>query len=261
MMWMKRLLFKLMELSLGLRPYFSLRTRNPIFINFRLTNSERESVERTLPSGFTLRPLRFTTSDDEPAYWLSYNVYELRYPKKEMAHLRKARCEINTFVTDRAGREGVFVFCGSPFVSQEERPSAMGRIADWAERIVIFLYGCGRLTRLRFTLTEERLIVELDETESRLDIDVPVAAEGGEDRLSPDYHRFNDVSFFAGGTTYDLVSVDSAFGRATLQRVEAASLAPLSVVSPFFDRAPDQLYIHRGEIGYLVNALHRTDRE
>lgn len=258
MMWMKRLLFKLMELSLGLRPYFSLRTRNPIFINFRLTSIERERVERALPSGFTLRPLRFAISDGEPAYWVSYNVYELRYPKKEMAHLRKVRCEINTFVTDGSGREGIFVFCGSPFVSQEEERTAIGRVADWAERIVIFLYGCGRLTRVRFALTEERLAVELAEAESRLSIDLPVAAEGGDERLSPDYHRFNDVSFFAGGTTYDLVSVDSAFGRATLQRVDAASLAPLSVSSPFFDRAPDELYIHRGEIGYLVNALHRT---
>ncbi len=259
MTWLKRFVFKLMELSLGLRPYFALRTRNPIFINFRLTTSERESVERALPDGFTLRPLRFTISDEEPAYWLSYNLYELRYPKKEMANLRKVRCEINTFVTDRTGREGVFVFCGSPFVSQEEKPTAIGRVADWAERLVIFLYGCGRLTSLRYALTEERLVVDLAEAESKLAIDVPVAAEPGEERLSPDYHRFNDVSFFAGGKTYDLVNVDSAFGRATLQHVDAASLARLSVATPFFERAPDHLYIHRGEIGYLVNALHRTD--
>jgi hypothetical protein len=73
-----RVLFKLMELSLGLRPYFSLRTRNPIFVNFDLSETERAAVQAALPSGFTLRALRFAASDDEARYWLSYNFYEIR---------------------------------------------------------------------------------------------------------------------------------------------------------------------------------------
>jgi hypothetical protein len=253
-----RVLFKLMELSLGLRPYFSLRTRNPIFVNFDLSETERAAVQAALPSGFTLRALRFAASDGEPRYWLSYNLYEIRYPKKEMAKLRKVRCEINTFVSDASGREGVFVFCGSPFVSREEEPSAIGRVADLAERLVIWIYGCGRLTRLRFDLAPERLLVDLDEPENRMSLDIEVASVAGTDLLSPDYQRFNDVSFFNDGKTYDLVNVDSAFGRARLQRVDGALLAEHSVKSPFFERAPDVVYAHRGEIGYLVSALNRV---
>lgn len=253
-----RLLFKLMELSLGLRPYFSLRTRNPIFVNFDLSESERNAVQAALPSGFTLRALRFAASDGDARYWLSYNFYEIRYPKKEMAELRKVRCEVNTFVVDASGREGVFVFCGSPFVSREEKPSAIGRVADFAERLVIWIYGCGRLTRVRFELATERLVVELDEPDNRMSLDVPVSSGVGTDLLSPDYQRFNDVSFFNGGKTYDLVNVDSAFGQAALQRIDGALLAEQTVKSPFFDRAPDVIYAHRGEIGYLVSALNRV---
>jgi hypothetical protein len=254
-----RVLFKLMELSLGLRPYFSLRTRNPIFVNFDLSETERAAVQAALPSGFTLRALRFAAGDDEARYWLSYNFYEIRYPKKEMAQLRKVRCEINTFVSDPSGREGVFVFCGSPFVSREEQPSAIGRVADLAERLVIWIYGCGRLTRVRFDLAPERLTVELDEPENRMSLDIEVASGAGSDLLSPDYQRFNDVSFFNGGRTYDLVHVDSAFGQAGLQRIDGALLAGHAVKSPFFERAPDVVYAHRGEIGYLVSALNRVN--
>ena len=174
-----------------------------------------------------------------------------------MAELRKVRCEINTFVSDASGREGVFVFCGSPFVSREEEPSAIGRVADLAERLVIWIYGCGRLTRVRFELATERLVVELDEPDSRVSLDVPVSSAAGTDLLSPDYQRFNDVSFFNGGKTYDLVNVDSAFGQAGLQRIDGTLLAEHAVKSPFFDRAPDVVYVHRGEIGYLVSALNR----
>ena len=263
MSFLRRLAFKFMELGLGLRPCFSLQTRDPIFLNFRLRDDEVDAVRRALPPGFTLRPLRFTAADAEPAYWVSYNLYELRYPREDMAQLRKVRCEINTFVRDADGRDGVFVFCGSPFVSREERPSAMGRVADLAERIVIALYGCGRLTRLRYELAGGRLRVELDEPESSLALDLPLAAPGGPaaERLSDDYHRFNDVSFFAGGRSHDLVHADSRFTLATFEPIDpdaGPGAAPAAVAGPFFRRPPDRVYLHRGEIGYLVSALHTT---
>ncbi len=259
MLLFKRLLFKLLELGLGVRPYFSLQTRDPVFVNFRLTAEETDAVRRALPAGFTLRAIRFAASDPEPAFWISYNVYELRYPRPEMARLRKVRCEINTFVRDAGGRDGVFVFCGSPFVSKEERPSAIGRVADLAERLVLFLYGGGGLVRLRYELTDAALRISLGEPEARLEIDVACSPPpvGERARLSEDYYRCNDVSFFDAGRTHDLVSAGSPFLLATLEELELRGASTAFAESPFFRRPPDRLYVHRGEIGYLVSALHR----
>jgi hypothetical protein len=200
-------------------------------------------------------------------YWVSYNVYELAYPRPEMAAIRKVRCEVNTFVTDGHGRDGVYVFCGSPFVSREERRSVLGMLCDAAERLVIMLYGCGRLTRLRYELGEHTLRIDLDETDGQIALDVPLRPASGRraERLSDDYHRFNDVSFFNGGKTYDLVTANSAFVLAGFESVEldpsnASPQAPAPVAGPFFRRWPDRVFVHRGSIGYLVTTLNRATR-
>lgn len=262
MLWLKKLVFKLVELGLGLRPCFALQTRNPVFVNFRLSEAESDAVRRALPRGFTLRPLRFAASDAEPACWVSYNLYEIAYPRPEMAAVRKVRCEINTFVRDADGRDGVFVFCGSPFVSREEQRSAVGAVCDLAERLVILLYGCGRLTRLRYEVTGDALRINLDERDVRLDLEVPLRPlnRATREKLSDDYHRFNDVSFFNSGKTFDLVTVNSAFVLARFEDVDAATLACHTVDGPFFRRPPDRVYFHRGAIGYLVSALHGPGR-
>jgi hypothetical protein len=259
--FLKRLVFKLLELTLGLRPYFTLQTRNPIFVNFRLSAGEAEAVRRALPAGFTLCPIRFTEGDDEAAFWISYNLYELRYPRPEMARVRKVRCEINTFVRDAEGRAGVLVFCGSPLVSRGDGTSAIEKVADLAERLVLSLYGCGRLVPLRFELTETALHVALEETEAALAVDLallPHPAGRPPRRLSDEYYRFNDVSFFRGGQTHDLVFAGSEFLLARWEEIDPGSLASVAARSPFFQRPPDRIYLHRGTISYLVSALHRT---
>lgn len=248
---LKKLLFKFMELGLGLRTCFSLETKDPIFVNFRLSEAEAEKVRRHLPSGFRLEKIRFCQTDESPEYWISYNLYELKYPKKELQHIHKVRCEINTFVTDPAGRKGVYVFCGSPYVSREERPSFFGMVCDFAERLVVFIYGCGRLTRLKYRLEKESLSIELHEGENRLNLQGTV--RGGEERLSDDYWRFNDISFFNDGKSFDLVNVNSAFFSAKFQEV---SPGDAKVEGPFFHRAPDCIYVHRGEIAYIVNSMN-----
>jgi hypothetical protein len=259
MLFLRKLVFKLLELSLGLRPAFNLATKDPAFVNFRLDAAEADAVRGVLPPGFTLCALRFAASDDEPAFWVSYNLYELRHPKKEMAHIRKVRCEINTFVRDPSGRQGVFVFAGSPLVSAEEARDPIARVADMAERLVMFLYGCGRLVRLRYALGTADLRISFDEVGSKVDLEVPVPDVESE-RLSDDYHRFNDVSFFAEGRTFDLVSVDSSYVLARFARVDAAAVEAVRVTSPFFQRAPDAIYVHRGDVSYFVNALHAAAR-
>jgi hypothetical protein len=80
MFWLKNALFELLEFGLGLRPYFAFKTRDPAFVNFRLSEAEAEAVRRALPAGFALRPPRLL-ADDEPAYWVGDNFYELRYPR------------------------------------------------------------------------------------------------------------------------------------------------------------------------------------
>ncbi|MFM8315789.1 MAG: hypothetical protein ACKOA8_16030, partial [Deltaproteobacteria bacterium] len=100
MFFLKKLLFKFMELGLGLRTCFSLETKDPIFVNFKLSPDEIEKVKKSLPMGFVLKPIRFCESDEIPEYWISYNFYQLKYPKPELASIKKARLEINTFVED-----------------------------------------------------------------------------------------------------------------------------------------------------------------
>lgn len=257
LLFLKKIIFKLMELSLGLRPLLPLETKNPIFLNFRLTEEEQRAVRRALPAGFELLPLRFFADDPEPAFWVSYNLYAIKYPRPELADVRKARCEINTFVRDAGGREGVFVFCGSPFVSREEGGSFFGRLCDAAEALVVRLYGCGRLTSLGYELGADRLVIALDEADNTVALDVALTSARAEARLSDDYARFNDVSFFNGGRTFDLVNVNSAFSLARFETIEDDRLAAVRVHGPFFTRPPDGIHFHRGEIPYLVSALHR----
>lgn len=250
---LKRIIFKLMEMSLGLRPMLPLATRDPVFLNFELSDSEREAVARALPAGFELAPLRFVASDQEPAYWVSYNLYRIGYPRPELAAVRKARCEINTFVRDAEGKEGIFVFCGTPYVSREEGGSFLGRVCDAAERLVTLLYGCGKLTSLHYEVGE-RLEIRLNEGDNAVLVDVDASAGKGGERLSDDYARFNDVSYFNAGRTFDRVLVDSAFALARFSVIDASGVV---VQGPFFRRAPDRVYLHRGQIDYVVSALHR----
>lgn len=251
MFWIKKLIFKFMELGLGLRTCFSLETKDPIFLNFRLTPDETDKVRRSLPDGFELARVRFRESDAESAYWVSFNLYEIKYPKKELARIRKVRCEINTFVTDPQGRKGIYVFCGSPYVSKERKPSVLGMICDFAERLVTFIYGCGKLTGLAYELTSKRLLVSLSEGENTLSIDQELE-EGPPERLSSDYFIYNDISFFNEGRTFDLVNVNSSFVTAEFRRVECGAI----VQSPFFGRVPDEVLFHRGEIAYLVSSMN-----
>jgi hypothetical protein len=253
----KKLVFKFMELGLGLKTFFALETRNPVFINFKLTPEDVAEVQRNLPDGWRLRAIPFTTADDTPEYWLSYNFYELKYPTPRLAHIRKARGEINTFVEDPKGKCGIFVFGDSPYVSREHRTGVLGQICDVAERVVIFIYGCGKLTSLDYEL-QDQLRVSLHEP--RNDLNLNLRLEDGEATvgLSESYLKFNDVSFFNRGRTFDLVNASSDFYRARFRVVDSASFQSMSVRTPFFSRAPDAIYYHRGDIAYLVNAMNRA---
>jgi hypothetical protein len=256
----RKLLFKLMELGLGLRTCFSLDTRDPIFVNFRLSPAEADAVRAALPAGFQLMKLRFFQDDPAPEYWVSYNLYELKYPKKELAAIRKARCEINTFVQDARGRKGVFVFCGSPYVSKEQTPSPMGAVCDAAEKLVIGIYGCGKLIPLVYRPSDASVEIDFQEGASALSLRLPLnGGAGREERLSDDYLAFNDISFFNQGKTHDHVHVNSAFFAARFREVGAGALKDVAAASPFFRRPPDKVYLHRGDIGYLVNALNRDE--
>jgi hypothetical protein len=258
MFFFKKILFKLMELGLGIRTCFSLDTRNPIFLNFRLSAAEAEAVRRTLPAGFRLEPMRFAEGDAAPEYWLSYNLYEIRYPKKELSAIRKVRCEINTYVRDPKGRRGIYVFCGSPFVSRETGAGVVGKICDLAERLVIFIYGCGRLVSLEYSVGD-RLRIALAQGDHRVDLDQPLEPAGAAamTRLSDEYHVFNDISFFNRGATFDLVNVTSSYLTARFQRIDGAALRGCRIRGPFFDRAPDCAYLHRGSISYFVSSMNR----
>ena len=253
---LKKIIFKLMEMSLGLRPMLPLATRDPVFLNFRLSPEEREKVTRALPAGFELAALRFLTSDEEPAHWVSYNLYRIGYPRPELAAVRKARCEINTFVRDAEGREGIFVFCGTPYVSREEEGQFFGRLCDAAERLVTLLYGCGRLTSLHYEVGE-RLRIDLHEGGNDVAVDVSTSSGQPAEQLSEDYARFNDISYFNEGRTFDRVLVDSTFSRARFSAIDASDSI---VEGPFFRRSPDRVYLHRGQIDYVVSALHRGPR-
>jgi hypothetical protein len=256
MFWLKKMIFKVMELGLGLRTCFSLETRNPIFINFKLSSEEVKKVQESLPSGFSLKPMRFLGSDTQPEYWISYNIYELLYPKPELAEIKKARLEINTFVEDAQGRPGIFVFCGSPFVSKETEATFKGKMCDFAEWLVTKIYGCGRLTSLSFSLTD-RLQVKFERGvhQFNLNVEVPSTDKTEGHALSADYWRYNDISFFNGGRTLDFVNVNNSFYQARF-----VSVPPQQLTQPcaglFFFRAPDSVLVHRGDISYLVNSLN-----
>lgn len=239
-----------MELGLGLKTYFCLETRDPIFLNFRLSAEEIAKVRGALPPGFRLEPIRFSDEHSQPDFWVSFNLYHIRYPKPELAGVRRARCEINTFVTDAQGRKGVYVF--SPLVSKEDRPSAIGRLCELAERTVLWIYGCGKLLPLVYETTGGRVHVAFDEAAHGASANYGMNGTA-ERRLSEEYVAFNDISFFNGGKTFDQVNVDSRFALARFQRLEGDG-AP--VRSPFFNRAPDEILFHRGNISYLVDALN-----
>lgn len=259
MFFLKRWLFKSMELGLGLQPYFCLETEDPIFVNFQLRDAEVAEIQKSLPKGFSLQKLRFTASDEVAEYWLSYNLYRVRYPNPRLREIEKVRCEINTFVVDPSGRPGIYVFSGSPFVSREKRRSWIGSICDWAERLVICIYGCGRLTSLIYYLGENTLEIELDEERNRVSIRLPLNVPPlPKKKLSAEYLRFNDLSFFNDGSTYDRVYVNNAFVGAEFQGLSSPQVTGVRCAGPFFDRAPDWIYFHRGSISYLVGALNRT---
>ena len=138
-----------MELGLGLKTYFSLETKDPIFINFKLIAEEARAVQKHLPPGFKLQKIRFTERDLSAEYWISYNLYYIKYPKKELAGIRRVRCEINTFVRDASGRKGVLVFCGSPLVSRH--PCAANRSACCHRTTRRTCWSNWRRTTPRFT--------------------------------------------------------------------------------------------------------------
>lgn len=253
MFFLKRLIFKFMELGLGLKTFFALETTDPIFVNFKLSIEEADAVRKRLPSGFTPQKVRFTDEDPAPEYWVSYNLYLIKYPKPELAHIRRARCEINTFVTDAKGRKGILVFSGSPLVSTDEQPSAIGRICELAERMVIFIYGCGKLVPLKYELGRDKLEIAFEGFSLRQ----PLIESKATTRLSEDYLAFNDISFFNEGKTFDLVNTNSRFTAARFHAIDGSALKDARVEGPFFKRAPDKVYYHRGDIAYLVDALNR----
>lgn len=253
MFLIKKMIFKFMELGLGLRTCFSLETKNPIFINFRLTEEEIKRVAQNLPEGYRLCPIRFTEDEEVASYWISYNIYELKYPKPELASIRKSRLEINTFVEDSQGRKGVFVFCDSPFVSREIKRTFLGMVCDFAEWLVTKIYGVGQLVEFEFSLTE-KLKVSLTADGHSVRIDSQVDSNPGV-KLSADYLKFNDISFFNQGKTCDYVNVNSAFYDAKFINLKA----PHSVAEcegPYFKRSPDLILVHYGEISYLVNSMN-----
>lgn len=254
MFLIKKMIFKLMEMGLGLRTCFTLETRDPIFLNFRLSEEEAVRVRRELPDGFTLEKIRFFEDETSPEYWVSYNLYHLEYPKKELRAIRKVRCEINTLVRGPDGRPGVYVFCDSPYVSREEKFSPLGAICDLAERTVCFIYGCGKLIRLTYRTTDA-VEVELKEGPNRVSFRHAFKSDG-EHALSTDYCRYNDISFFNRGKTYDLVNVNSAFLSARFVCADGTALERAEVTSPFFRRKPDRVGFHRGAIAYSVTSMN-----
>ncbi len=253
MFFLKRLIFKFMELGLGLKTFFALETTDPLFVNFKLSPEEADAVRECLPPGFMPQKVRFTDEDCVPEFWVSYNLYLIKYPKSELAHIRRARCEINTFVTDPKGRKGILVFSGSPLVSLDEKPSLVGRICEMAERMVIFIYGCGKLVPLKYELGRDKLEIAFE----GFTLNQPLSDMTATIRLSDDYLAFNDISFFNEGKTFDLVNTNSRFTSARFHAIEGSALKDVRVKGPFFSRAPDKVYYHRGDIAYLVDALNR----
>jgi hypothetical protein len=260
MFFLKKLLFKFLELGMGIRPSFTLETRDPIFLNFKLSPPEAEQVRKTLPPGFTLDRIRFAQGDPSLEFWVSYNLYEIRYPKKELSAVRKARCEINTYVRDPQGRAGIYVFCGSPYVSREESSNLIGRICDFAERLVIFIYGCGKLARMNYRVSESQVQIDLSEGSNQISLrhEFLNGPPEANQRLSDDYYRYNDISFFNRAATFDLVNATSAFWSARFARIEGPSLKEVQIKGPFFSRPPDAIYLHRGCIPYFVSSLNRS---
>lgn len=243
-----------MELGLGLRTCFSLDTQNPIFVNFKLSDEEVARVTRDLPQGYKLCPIRFTEDEPQASYWISYNFYELKYPKAELASIKKSRLEINTFVEDSQGRKGVFVFCGSPFVSKEKKRSALGIVCDCAEWIVTKIYGVGQLISFDFSLSKQLQVAFITEGHA-LNIESQVESGDGV-KLSTDYLKYNDISFFNHGKTCDFVNVNSSFYDAKFISLKNVHLMK-ACEGPYFKRSPDRVLVHYGEISYLVNSMNR----
>jgi len=255
MFLIKKLIFKFMELGLGLRTCFSLETRDPIFLNFKLSADEASRVQSQLPPGFTLQKIRFFEDETTPEFWISYNLYHLEYPKKELRSIQKVRCEINTLVQGPDGRPGVYVFCDSPYVSKEKKPSIIGFVCDLAERMVCFIYGCGRLISFAYR-TSDAVEVELNDGRNKVAFRHRFTGTT-EQALSDEYCRYNDISFFNRGKTYDLVNVNSAFLAARFVCAEGAELEMAEFTSEFLRRRPDRAGFHRGTITYTVASMNR----
>lgn len=258
--FLRKLLFKCLELGLGLKTHFSLETRNPIFINFRLSSTELQAVQDALAPGYSLQKIRLLDSDIDSDYWLSLNLYEIRYPKKELSSIVKSRCEINTFVSGPNKLKGIYVFCGSPFVSKHTGAGILGYICDVAERIVMFIYGCGKLVPLEFQLTNSLLTLKVTTSGITADLAASVSTgssnkEKSYSKLSDDYLIHNDISFFNRGHTFDRVTSNSSFSLARFTSFTPDSLLEWTLQTPFFSRKPDSVFYHLGNITYTIDAL------
>ncbi len=251
-----------MELGLGLRTCFTLETKNPLFVNFKLSPEEVAAVQKELPPDWELQKVRFTESETEPHYWISYNSYEIMYPRKELQHIRRIRLEINTFVKNPKGQCGIFVFSGSPFVSSERLATPLDAICEFAERLVVFIYGCGKLIPLSYQLTSKELAFTFQEglhhCEWKMDLGGDPLTQVESEVLSEDYWKYNDVSFFNSGKTFDRVFVSDAFRRARFHSLKFQDFQSLTIRGPFFKRSPDSILFHRGAIPYLVDSMNRT---
>lgn len=239
---------------MGLKAYFSLETRNPIFINFRLSSEERLKVEKDLAQGFTLQPIRLLETDPEPYYWLTLNAYNIRYPRPELKSVSKSRLEVNIYVCDAKGRKGIYVV--SPYVSKEMGGSILGKICDLAERLVMGIYGCGNLVPLEYAISNSNITFRIHK--DGISADISSGWSGGDlVKMSRDYIIHNDISFFNRGRTRDRVLTDSRFSLGRFVSPPREAFEKWSCKTDYFNRRPDSVFFHIGEISYTVDALNR----
>jgi hypothetical protein len=255
--FISKLIFKFLELGLGLKTFFLLETESPIFIHFNLTEEETNRLKQALPKGFSLCPIRMTESQIEPRYAISYNAYRILYPKAELKDVVKARLEINTYVQDSFGRKGILVFSGSPIVSKETGSNPLGKICDFAERLVIWIYGCGKLRPMKYQLSEKDLHFQFSDQDHQIDISLALPSTTSDEPLSKEYWQHNDISFFNQGRTEDFVFVNSRFYETKFRKVSESELSKIKISGPLFkNRSPDALFYSHQKIPYLVNALN-----
>lgn len=262
MVWIRRSLLKLLELGLGLKPYFKLETLNPLFLNFKLQGDELERLRRLLPPGYEPEPLRFMESDDERHHRVSLNVYEVVSPDPRLRRLTRSRLEINAFVRDSEGSRGILVFHDSPFVSRSSCTTFLARRSDAIEQMVIALYGCGSLRDLSYELQERSLGLSLSSPSVEIRTEgasLPILEQDEGLLLAADVWRFNDNAIFNGGRTRDFVFVNSSFRVARFQSLPVDLCRQIRVKTKIFERSPDEVLWHRGPIDYLVCSLNAAE--